>query len=316
MKAPVLAILSGVLLLASSPAPNIARSLTGQPGDMSGLLKQCICKGTSKLITEYTYQLEMSKHRKNRRGEIEKFSEVYEVYVPPLKKDRLTQQIMVTTSRDGKPVSAKDLEKERLRAGEKLEKAEKEAQGQQTESPSFLAWCSGNSPIGTYFTFVIAAGAMERKLRFTPLSILRSCTFDSPRYEDLNGRRMIALTFKPREGFEYAAEDRYLSKLMGTIWIDAEEKIAARIEAWPVSGDSLEGSIKAHKALGKGAVITYEQVRLPEGVWMPKRIELNTNSYSHLFGRYYYDNTCVFTDYKRFTTSVEEVATGQAEKKP
>jgi hypothetical protein len=284
---------------------------------LNGLLKEALCRGTSKLITEYTYLFETTRYRKDKTGYSETLTDIYEVYAPPLQTGRLTTQIPVLISRNGTPVPPKELEKERQRAGEKLERAEREAQGQAGESSSFIKWCSGITPVGTYFTFIVPGEAREGKLRFTPLSVLRLSVFDSPRYEDLGGRRMIALNFRPRDGVSYEGSERYLAKLVGTIWIDAREKIAARIEAWPMTGDkSMKSTIDAHVAMGLGPAVVYEQIRLPDGTWLPKKIQLNTRTYDYVFGRYHYDMVNVFTEHKRFTTSVDEVKTEPSEKNP
>ena len=327
MKVPVFILLSILMVTANLPSPVAARSSPGNSStarsyapvlsDMNTLLRESICKGTSRLITEYTYLFESTRHRKNDKGIIEKETELYEVYVPPVRTGRLTAQIRILLSRNGIPVPPGDLEKARLRAGERLEKAEKEASSQAAESASFMQWCSGISPIGTYFTVIAPGQAREARLRFTPLSILRFSFFDSPRYEDIDGRKMIALNFKPREGVSYEVYERYLAKIVGTIWIDAEEKIVARIEGWPVTRDnSLQNTIRAHLAAGREPAILYEQIRLPDGIWLPKKIKVNTNSHGYIFGRYYYDLTFVFTEHKRFTTSVEDVTIRPATKQP
>lgn len=331
MKNRVFTILCAIILLAC-PASRVAAQSTGGPAattpstagskaidfsNLGALLTECFCKGTGKLITEYTYLFETTRYRKHDRGAPEIQTELYEVYAPPVKPGQLTYQIPILVSKNGKAISPKQLEKERLRAGEKLEKEEREAKNAGNESPSFKAGCAGITPIGTYFTLTIPGEATERKFKFTPLSVLLFNIFEAPRYEELNGRRMVALDFRPRGGVSFEADERYMEKLGGIIWIDAEDKIAARIEVWPLSGnESMRSISKGYAAAGKGPAVFYEQTRLPDGVWLPKKIQLNTNTYGFVFGRYYYDVINVFSEHKRFTTSVEEVTTARPVKQP
>lgn len=263
-----------VILAQAIQTPEIAN-----PQDLDTLIRECICKGSGKVITEYTYTWEIIRRGADKFGHINSWSEIYEVYVPPIRQGRLTEQFPILISKNGRALPQEAIAKARLRAGEKLQEAERAGSGQSGQESAFRPACAGTQPVGTYFTLVLEGARGQRKTIFAPVTFLRSSEFHSPGRDILDGREMIVLEFKPRAGVRFMAEESYISALVGKVWIDAEEKVLARLEAWPKD--------RAGKA-GKAAVL-YEQVRRPEATWLPGRAELNTNLYGYIFRERSYD---------------------------
>ncbi len=280
-----------------------ARFETAASQDLDALVRECICKGSGKVITEYTYTWEMIRRGVDKIGHVHSWSEIYEVYVPPIRQGRLTEQFPILTSRNGRALPQEAIDKARLRArlraGEKLQEAERAGSDHHSEDPVFRSDCAGTPPVGTYFTVVLESARSRRKIIFTPVTFLRSSEFHSPARDNVNGREMLVLEFKPRQGMRFTPEESYVSALVGKVWIDAKEKVLARLEAWPKG--------KSGKAVR--AAVLYEQVRQPEGTWLPGRAELNADTYGYVFGERTYDTISVFRDYHRFSTSIESVET-------
>src|SRR5262249_37165224 len=108
---------------------------------------------------------------------------------------------------------------------------------------------------------------------------LRQCRFDAPRYDRLADRDMITLNIHACASDVSAPRERYLDKMAGVVWIDAADKVVARLEAWPASITEPETPSSPPDA----ETIVYEQVRLPSGLWVPKRIRLNAIGKAALF---------------------------------
>lgn len=267
--------------------------------DLDTLIRDCICKGSGKVITGYTYTWEMIRRGANRLGQIYSWSEIYEVYVPPIRHGRLTDQFPILISMDGRALPPEAIAKARLRAGERLQEAERAGSINRSEDPGFRPACAGTPPMGTYFTLVLEGARGRHKTIFTPVTFLRSSEFHPAGRDTVNGREMIVLEFKPRQGTRFAPEESYASALVGKVWIDAEERVLARLEAWP----------KGRAGKASTAVVLYEQVRQPEGTWLPGRAELNADTYGYVFGERTYDMISTFRDYHRFSTSIESVET-------
>jgi hypothetical protein len=72
MKTRVFTILSAIILLVSSASRGAAQATAGPKAvdfsNLGALLRECFCKGTGKLITEYTYLFETTRYRKHDQG--------------------------------------------------------------------------------------------------------------------------------------------------------------------------------------------------------------------------------------------------------
>ena len=87
------------------------------------------------------------------------------------------------------------------------------------------------------------------------------------------------------------------------VWIDATDKVVARLEAWPAPETGQETS----SARPDADTIIYEQMRLPNGLWVPKRIRLNAIGKAELFNGTDKDMTFEFSHYQRFSTEVDDL---------
>jgi VWFA-related protein len=243
----------------------------------------------------FTYQLRKVHHVLNDAGEPtkEEFHD-YEAY--PVR----GRHVLIKLADNGKKLPAWEVEQERKRAGSELARAESDTK---SEAPSYLTAAISGSYRGK------AAG-----LLIDPTAFLRACDFADPRTEILDGREMIALDFLPRLGEKLIPAKAFVSKLTGTIWIDAVDKVLVRLEA----KNLIPGTDKNGKPLRSSSEpkLVYQQAKQPSGEWFPSVIRINADGdASALFGLNW-DVVFEFTGYLRFDTDSEKEKIIAPEKKP
>ena len=125
-------------------------SLEG-PIDMPSLVKELVCKGAGDMLIEYTYVMRVDSREKDKKANIKEETTTYEVFIPTLKSGMHTRGILLVTSRNGVPVPPEELEKERLKTGERLEKEEdKIARADEPTPQANSEGAKGMLPLGMY----------------------------------------------------------------------------------------------------------------------------------------------------------------------
>lgn len=260
--------------------------------NVSSLIRDALEHGKgNKLLTEYTYLMRLGERRTNKKGEATEVVEVYESYIPTLKTQGNTAAVLLQITEKGVPLSAEKIEKERQKTAERLLKAEADARKHNSRVPNEALRSKG-----AYFTIRLGQ-FFRRDLRIDVRALLQDCDFSQARRETLNGRAVIALDFAPPPDVRFDSELQYVSRLTGTVWIDAEERILTRLEGWPRDAGNRSGR----------AALFYEQMQLPDGYWLPRRAELNCATHPAVFGKLGVDYTVEFTDYKRFGAEAQDV---------
>ncbi len=279
-----------------------AQSAQQETIDVPSLVKAATENGRkSKLMTEYTYTWRMEQTIE-KKGQRKQTSTTYEAYAPTLKNKGVTRFVMLKTKEDDQPLPPDKLEKERQRGIERLMKAEEETQRfnqqhQQEELPA--------SSIGVYFSFSVNR-MFGGDVMLNVKTILQNSDFSLPRREMIEGRPVIALDFRPKPDAKFDKEEAFLAQSSGTVRIDEQEKIVVRVEGWPSKSP----------VRGKHPAFFYQQIRLPEGVWLPSSIQINGLAYRELFGKLGTDFLSDFTDYKRFGSEVKDVKLNDPSKRP
>ncbi len=244
-----------------------------------------------KQLGDYTYLLKKIKRTLNERGKlIKQETQVFEAY--PVS----GEHVLIQLSKNGVPSSRSHVAAERKRAGERLVQAEREKETPDEPEP------------GDSYNYVKAGihGRAQGRyvfLAIDPGTFLRSCEFSSPRFERVGGREMIALSYRFRPGNNLPHRQAYVSKLTGFIWIDAVDKVLVRLEGWPAPEYSKAGKAQT---IAEPRLV-YQQERQPTGVWLPSLIRLNSAGDATLFEGLTWDVVFEFSDYKRFSTGVEEI---------
>ncbi len=280
---------TGTALAQTAPVAN------GEPVNVPVLIENALGNGKgSKLLSEYTYTLRMMWRKPDKQGRIIEESETYEAYFPSLKNKGLTKFVMLKTKENDRPVAPDKLDKERQKAAARLLKAEEDAQ-KSNQRNAEVERDNGSKALGAYFK--MSFSTLFSKLSLDVSTLLESCDFTRPRRERLDGREVIALDFRPKAGAEFSREEQYLAQSAGTIWIDAAEKVLLRVEGWPRNLATRAGN----------PAFVYEQMRLPEGYWLPRVGRMNGMSHPSLFGRGATDYVFEFSNYQRFGAEIKDV---------
>lgn len=273
--------------------------------DITALTREAICKGAGDMLIEYTYAMNVQTRKKEKHGKVKEETTTYEVFIPILKSGVLTTGIMLVTSRNGIPVPPAELEKERLKTGERLEKEEnKIASADETTPPTNSISVKGMLPLGMYTRNTIRAafGGRMASASLDVGNLLGTSDLTLLRREHPNGRETLVFRFAPRRDAHFQDSERYVTQLTGEIWIDATDRIATRLAGWP-RGPATQ-SLTASSA--EPPAVYAEMMRLREGIWLPRVIRINGLDYPTLFDHIDFDSIWIYSDFIHFSTEIKD----------
>lgn len=137
----------------------------------------------------------------------------------------------------------------------------------------------------------------------------RHCEFVSPRREHFQDRETIVFDFRVQPGFKPSTrQESLISKLVGVVWIDPLDKQVIRLEARLAEGFKMGGGLLL--SLRPGAALVMEQMRLKEGIWMPRFAQINLSIKVLLFGGGDINQTLEWSDYKHFSADIDSYKLG------
>jgi tetratricopeptide (TPR) repeat protein len=274
------------------------------PPETVEMLQQCEVNGgkTHKQLFDYTYTLKKTRRVLNERGATANTEEqIFEAY--PIR----GEHVLIRLSTNGTP--SQTLADDRKRAVKQLEEAERQSEGSSTDQNELTG------KLGYVSAGVLGATAGQPGYVSIDVSaFLRACEFYSPRAEKIAGRDMLVLNFRRRTGINLPPNQAYISKLVGTIWIDQSDQIVTRLEAWPAAHaafDLLQST--AHR---DDASLIYQQQRLDNGLWFPILIRMNAGGRAELFSGLNWDVVFEFSNYQRFDASAGKVIINPVNKNP
>ena len=275
------------------------------PLDIPALIKEAICKGAGDMLSEYTYVMNVQSRKKAKNGKVKEETTTYEVFIPTLKSGMLGTGILLVTSRNGIPVPPAELEKERLKTGEHLEKAEDMIARANAPAPSTNSdSVKGMLPLGMYTRSTInwVFGTRMGSASLDVGDFLGTCDLTLLRRERPDGRETLVFRFAPRPNAHFDVNERYATQLTGEIWIDATDRIATRLVGWP-RGPATQ-SLTASSA--EPPAVYAEMMRLREGIWLPRLIRINGLDYPTLFDRINFDSIWTYSDFIHFSTEIKD----------
>ena len=284
------------------------------PLDIPALVKEAYCKGAGDMLTEYTYVMTSTGRSIDKKGKTKEESTTYEVFIPMLKNGTRGKGILVITSRNGIPVPAEELEKARQEAGKRLEKDEERNAIEKPSAPETAPDVKGMLPLGMY-TKTTSNHSSFGKSGSAALAIhtfLNTCELTLVRREQHDGRETLIFSFTPRPGAQFANNEKYIAKLAGEIWIDAQDRVVTRLVGRPTvtAGNARpdQPSPTAVPTAGETPPAVYmEMMRLPQGIWLPRMIRINGADYQKLFDGITSDSISTFSNYVRFSTEIKDV---------
>jgi hypothetical protein len=283
--------LTFTLLLASSlaaqqPAPATPATATPATDDTSAkpippvgpllLAVERNEKANEAARKDYTYHVHLETQDLDHNGNVKKTesTDSESITVDGVRIDRVV-------AKDGKPLTAKEQQKESDRVDKEVAKAKErrakhESQGKETNS---------------------------RGDDILPASrILELGTFTNPRRVDLNGRPTIVFDYagdtkaKTRNAFEGIVRD-----LVGTVWVDEQDRVLARGEGHFLNDFKIGGGLFLN--IHKGLSFDFRATKINGEVWLPTIIEGQGGARIFLVyngsGRF----RLVTSDYKKFHTS-------------
>ncbi len=261
--------------------------------DVAALMRQV---GTNqdeveKRVTEYAFTQKEIDREINNKGELKKETvKVYEVY--PIANRGAVQKLI---SENGVSLSAERAGREEKRVQEEFLKAEREKEKDERDAARRKAEQQKKNR---------AEGRDENEDPEIS-QFLKACEFVSPRRETFEEREAIVFDFRPRSGFKPSnREESLIAKLVGTIWIDPQDKQVIRLEARLAEGFKMAGGLLV--SLKPGAALVMEQKRMTDGVWLPRLIQINLSVRVLLFGGGDFNKTIEWSNYKHFSGDVKD----------
>lgn len=127
--------------------------------------------------------------------------------------------------------------------------------------------------------------------------------------ESLNGRDTYVVAATPKPGFKpKLAAAAYFPKIKGKLWIDKRDNEWVRAEAETLDTISYGGILLR---LGSGSRLTFEQTRVNDEVWLPKRIAVSLTARVMLVAGTRAEIEIAFSNFRKFQADSRLVTTGQ-----
>jgi hypothetical protein len=150
----------------------------------------------------------------------------------------------------------------------------------------------------------LAAGkAASEQSRVRLSKVLERYRFVAVSREELDGRCAIAFDFTALPGDFALERDSQLRRLAGRLWVDEEERAVARVEVRNTSGIKVAlGAFASVSSLS----LKLEFTRLPDGVWLPRRVESRAEGRKFLVSGFRVRTITSYGRYRRFEVEVQE----------
>lgn len=287
---------------------------TWTAGEVAKLIDECGVRTTQMTGRLYnsTFHVTDTDYVLDKQGRVKREqSKDFEVY--PTNIGNWRRWIYVQVGENGVAFSAEKIARERDHAVKETQKLEQQASAHQVTT-------SYKPRFSSYGIKVEKRGGLSRTIWFiNPTDFLVSHEFYAPQRVTFAGRETFVLRFRPRPDYVYdktnvpyaeGVEDygRAMSQLGGRIWIDALDKVIARLEANP-SRDLDESSTTPDD----NAALLFELTRLPNGTWAPSVSRYNSYGREDVFWKTSLSRSRKYSDYRVFKTTadVRKIEAGQ-----
>jgi hypothetical protein len=291
----------------SSPIPRACVSLPPAviegTVDIPALVKEAICKGSGDMLSDYTYVMDSLKREKDKKGKSKEEQITQEVFFPTLKGGLRTRGVLVVTSRNQIAVAPDELERERMKAAERIEKEENKIARETSAPPEANSPpVTGMLPLGEYRrtgSTRESFGVRRAGVTLAITTFLKTCELTLVRREK-TGRDTLIFSFTPRPDAQFTENDSYMAQLRGEIWIDVQDRIVTRLVGWPASAPPEQPP-----------AVYVEMMRLDKhGIWFPHVTRINGADYPKLFDGITSDSTSTYSNYIRFSAEVNDAKVG------
>lgn len=126
--------------------------------------------------------------------------------------------------------------------------------------------------------------------------------------EKVDGHDVWVINATPRAGFQPHHRDaKQLSKIKGTLWIDQREYQWVRLRA-ETTGTISFGLFLVR--LDPGAILSFEQTRINDEIWLPKRQVLRGAARIGLVKKFAVEQEVTWSNYRKFQVNSSVVVIG------
>jgi hypothetical protein len=242
------------------------------------------------ILEKYTYTEKQTDRESDALGQLrEKKSETYELTF--YKGNRIRRLI----EKNGKPLSANELESENKRIEKRIREIEKDeaAKEKKAAKERELAQDTAGTPDS------------DRGQRISIADVLRASKLTNPRRERFRNRDVIVFDFEPLPGYKpQKRAEKFFGKTAGAIWVDAQDKQVARVEARLVEAYKVAGGMLA--SLKEGATFVLEQDRVNNEIWLPTRVDVNLSLKVLMVKGINANSLIEYGNYQRFSVDAEK----------
>jgi hypothetical protein len=233
----------------------------------------------AKLLADYTYTEKLTEIDLDSSGKPKKTTiQVYQVLHGAEEWQTYRRQI----TKDGKPQSAKELEKQDREEAERVAKeARKRAGWSESKRKEELA-------------------KEQKKEREIMDDVFALYEVQLVRREVVEGRPMILVTYKARPNYKPKTDEgKILRKIAGRAWIAEDDRQLARLEAETTDTISVGAGLLAR--VSKGSVFSFERRKVNDEIWLPTRAELMISGRLLLLKGLRQRQTVEYSDHRKYT---------------
>lgn len=253
--------------------------------DVETLMKAVVAnqEKIEELREKYTFQQTERAYKLDDKGRV-KEEEVRVSEVTPVAGEYVERLV----SRNGKPLTEKELAEEDKRVQKEIENILEEKEKKERKR------------LGKERDKVKQEDTYEERSNFTILGILRVSEVTSIRREMFRGYEVIAFDFEPKKGVKTKNRlESILNKLAGTMWIDEGASQIVRLEARFVESFKVGGGLLA--SVAPSTAVVFEQQKIGDEIWMPSYAEANITARVFLLAKFSRNMKASYSDYKKYS---------------
>ena len=243
---------------------------------------------SSKLARNYTYEERQVVHELDGKGNIKATHAVTRdvIYIGGRRYNRLT-------GKDGRPLTPQEEKTAQARLDRRIAEHNRESEAERRKH---------------------AATAEKRRAeeREQKQAIPEAFNLKLLGQEQLAGRTAWVIEATPRPGY-HGPHAGMLSKMQGKLWIDTGDYHWAKVEAETL--DTISFGLFIAR-LGKGTHLEFEQVRVNDEVWLPKRAAFAASARLGLIKKFNLDQETVWSNYRKFQTDSHLTSATELEPTP
>jgi hypothetical protein len=225
-------------------------------------------------IDEYTYDVVTTEAKLDKKDRVkESHVKRYQIFFVQ------GQPVRKLVEEDGRPLSAKEAEKEQKRVLKEAEKARRRSSSE------------------------------KRKDEIRLSDVLDRFDFTAVAREAVDGRDTVLVTFRAQPGKRKIEHDNVLRALQGRLWIDETERVIVRAELTNARKIKVGGGLVASVS-SLDLKVDFTPV---DQIWLPRRSEAFASGRVLLVKGFRERTTQEFSDYRRFVVSTQETVVGPRE---